>query len=279
MTKAISGAPLSDEIVIAMASLVDDAQVATREPSHSDIEFQIQRSGLERADPKSQGRAVGKAKRIRAVLSWALENNLNAGEKLVYYLISTIRGMGGFRPTSPNYVGQEAIINAIQAFKAEGYVLSSDGELRPIVLENLTNKEIEEALYAYVNRAKRGVEDAALLTGTGKDLLEAVSAHVLVNKWGSYPTTANFPTLLGQAFTALGLATSTESIKKDEPVKRKMERALYELACSINKLRNKEGTGHGRPFLSSMTEEEARVAIESIGIISEYLLTALKKNQ
>lgn len=270
-------APLSDEIVIAMSRLVDDAQVETREPSHSDIEFQIQRTGLEKADPKNQGRTVGKAKRIRAVLSWALENNLDAGEKLVHYLISTINGLGGFRSTSPNYVGQEAITNAIQAFKAEGYILSADGELRPIVLENLTNKEMEDALYAYVNRAKRGVEDAALLTGTGKDLLEAVSAHVLVNKWGSYPTTANFPTLLGQAFIALGLATSSDPVKNNEPAKYKLERALYELGCSINKLRNKEGTGHGRPFSSSVTEHEARVAIESIGVISEFLLAALKK--
>ncbi|MDD2299681.1 MAG: abortive infection family protein [Tissierellia bacterium] len=279
MSKKILRAPLSDEIVIAMACLVDDAQVDTREPSHSDIEFQIQRSGLEKADPKKQGRSVGKAKRIRAVLSWALENDIDAGEKLVYYLISTIRGLGGFRSTSVNYVGQEAITNAIQAFKMEGYTLSIDGEFLPTVLENLSNKDIENALYAYVNRAKRGVEDAALLTGTGKDLLEAVSAHVLVNKWGTYPTTVNFPTLLGQAFTALELATSNTPVEQHEPAKRRMERALYELACSINNLRNKEGTGHGRPFVSSLTEDEARVAIESIGTISEYLLTALKKNK
>lgn len=278
MSKAISRAPLSDEIVIAIARLVDDAQVETREPSHSDIEFQIRRSGLEKADPKYQGRIVGKAKRIRAVLSWALENDLNAGEKFVYYLISTIRGMGGFRSTSLNYVGEEAINNAIQAFKAEGFTLSFDGELRPIVLENFSNKEMEDVLYTYVNRAKRGVEDAALLTGTGKDLLEAVAGHVLVNKWGTYPTTANFPTLLGQTFTALELATSNNPVVKNEPAKHRMERALYELACSVNNLRNKEGTGHGRPFASSLTEDEARVAIESIGMISEYLLAVLKNN-
>lgn len=277
MSKKICRAPLSDEIVIAMANLVDDAQVDTREPSHSDIGFQIERSGLEKADPKKQGRSVGKAKRIRAVLNWALENNIYAGEKLVYYLITTIRGMGGFRLESSNYVGQEAIANAIQAFKLEGYSLSIDGMILPTVLENLNEEETEIALYAYVNRAKRGVGDAALLAGTGKDLLEAVSAHVLFKKWGSYPTTVNFPTLLGQAFTALGLATSNTPVEKGEPAKWRMERALYELACSINSLRNKEGTGHGRPFASSLTEDEARVAIESIGTISEYLLTALKK--
>jgi len=35
-----------------------------------------------------------------------------------------------------------------------------------------------------VRRAKRGAADAALVTGTGKDLLEAVAAHVLQQRYG-----------------------------------------------------------------------------------------------
>ncbi len=66
--------PLNDSILFAMARLVDDARVATREPSHSDIEFCINRWKLTAGDPKSQGQSVGKAKRVRAVLSWAVEN-------------------------------------------------------------------------------------------------------------------------------------------------------------------------------------------------------------
>jgi hypothetical protein len=47
---------------------------------------------------------------------------------------------------------------------------------------------------------------------------------------------------------------------------------MYELACAINQLRNKEGTGHGRPWLPSVTELESRTAIESMGVIAERLL-------
>ena len=47
---------------------------------------------------------------------------------------------------------------------------------------------------------------------------------------------------------------------------------MYELACAINHLRNKEGTGHGRPWLPSVTEMESRMAIESMGVIAERLL-------
>lgn len=74
---------LTDSVIIVVARLVDDAQTKTRESSHSDIEFQIQRSRLAAGDPKAQGQLVGKAKRVRGTLSWALENDLAAGESLV----------------------------------------------------------------------------------------------------------------------------------------------------------------------------------------------------
>lgn len=62
-------APLSDSVIFAVARLVDDAQTDTREPSHSDLEFQIGRARLTAGDPKAQGQLVGKAKRIRGVLN------------------------------------------------------------------------------------------------------------------------------------------------------------------------------------------------------------------
>lgn len=55
-------APLSDAIIVAVAKLVADAQGERRDPSHSDLDFQIARAGLSEADPKNQGKTVGKAK-------------------------------------------------------------------------------------------------------------------------------------------------------------------------------------------------------------------------
>lgn len=97
-------APLSDEITIAVSKLVDDALAdKKREPSHSEIGFQIDRAELKRADPNRNGQVLGKAKRVRAILDWAIEHDQNAGEILVAGLISTVRSCGGFREASPNY--------------------------------------------------------------------------------------------------------------------------------------------------------------------------------
>lgn len=268
--------PVTDLIVAAVSKMVDDSQAGTyREPSHSDLDFYIGRSGLSTVDPKAQGQTVGKAKRVRAVLSWALDNDPVAGGKLVEALISKIRASGGFRETSENYIGKEVILGAIDAFDSEGYVLAQDGDLCSKNLETLSGHALTEALRAYVRRAKRGAEDAALLSGTSKDLLEATAAHVITMKFGVYPQKANFPTLLGQAFVALGLATPEDPLSSSEAPCRVMERGMYQAAVGVNRFRNKEGTGHGRPWVADISKAEAEAVIELAGTIAGYMLDKL----
>jgi len=210
------------------------------------------------------------------LLSWALEFDRPKGETLIALLLSQVRALGGFRETSPNYIGAEPIANLATVLRGEGLALENDGEVRTLLLENLVGAELTAALEGYVRRARRGAEDAALVTGTGKDLLEATTAHVLQEVWGSYSTSSNFPTLLGQAFAALDLRTSSDPPQPGEPHHRRMERALFDFGCGVNTLRNKQGTGHGRPFLPTVTPQQAKTAVESMGVVAEYLLAAFK---
>ena len=206
-----------------------------------------------------------------------MENNLEAGSKLISGILASIKGFGGFRQTSPNYVGAGPITNAISVFKAEGYELSLDGELAPLLLDGMAGLQLTEALQAYVRRAKKGASDAALVTGAGKDLLEAIAAHILTQREGGYEQNWNFPMLLGRAFMALGMATPAHKATNDEPITYEIDRAIYALACAVNRLRNKQGTGHGRPWSASVTDEEARFAIEAMGVIGERMLVLHEK--
>lgn len=271
----ISRPPLTDSMITALARLVDDSQIERREPSHSDIEFHIKQAGLFAADPSNLGKPVGKSKRVRGTLSWALSNNLQAGEQLVCSLVALVQGYGGFRSTSSNFCGLEAITNLSSVFASQGWELDGDGGLRPKVLESLVGKAMTTALVSYVDRARRGSLDSPLVTGTAKDLLEAVAAHVLTEKWGSYNSGSNFPALLGQAFNALGFATDADPVVSGEPIHKRVERAAFVLGCTLNTLRNKEGTGHGRPWLSSVTPSQARFSVESMGNISSLMLDKL----
>ncbi len=131
----------------------------------------------------------------------------SAGGLLVAAIVALVRAKGGFRNGSPNFVGAEPIRDAIDVFRVEGFELSEDGQLQPVAFDTLAGAGLTDALEAYVRRARRGSQDAALLVGTGKDLLEATAAHIIQERFGHYSQQANLPTLLGQAFTALGLAT------------------------------------------------------------------------
>ncbi|WP_271398148.1 abortive infection family protein [Salinicoccus roseus] len=268
--------PLNDEIAVAFSRTVDDSQNSSyRKPSHADLGDRIQRYNLQKGDPKLNGQkaTIGKAKRIDAVLSWALEYNTEAGERFIYSLLSLIRASGGFREDSRNFIGREVIYNLQNSLRSEGVALEVDGTVTTLVLENLTDIELEKALENYVRRAKRGASDAALLTGTSKDLLEAVAAHVVTRLAGKYEQ-SNFPTLLGYAFYLVGF--STPDVKGDSQETARFEISMYELGCAVNNLRNKQGTGHGRPFLPMVTDQDAKAAIESMGVISEFLLVKLK---
>ena len=269
--------PINDTAINALSRLVDDAQSERRDPSHSEIKFQINRAALNAGDPNKSGPPVGKAKRVRTVLSWAIDNAPEKAEKFAMGIISLVKSCGGFRVTSPNYVGEEAINNLAEALKPLGVVLGLDGSISHVALYSLSGRRLTEALRTYVERAKKGIEDGALVVGTSKDLMEAVSAHILQELWGYYPTTSNFPTLLGQAFVALGMATPKTQIRADDHQQRaRLEKAMYETACSVNNLRNKQGTGHGRPWLPDLRDSEVRAAIEFIGVLSAMLLDNLE---
>jgi hypothetical protein len=108
------------------------------------------------------------------------------------------------------------------------------------------------------------------------DLIEATAAHVIQERFGYYPQQANLPTLLGQAFIALDLATPQVPTTVGEPSQRRLERSLYEAGCAVNALRNRQGTGHGRPWVATVSETEAKAAVQLIGIVASFLLAAHK---
>jgi hypothetical protein len=161
-------------------------------------------------------------------------------------------------------------------FRAEGFTLTSEGDLLQELLDSLSGVKLTEALRTYVRRAKRGAGDAALVTGTGKDLLEATAAHVLEQRTGTYPSTVNFPTLLAQAYMNLGICYDSTGAKTPQ---QRIDAALYASACAVNGLRNKEGTGHGRPFLPGVTNSQSKTAIELMGIVAERLLVVMEEGK
>lgn len=274
--------PVTEVIAQALAQFAENAGAngEWRDPSHGDIEFHVNAAGLAVHDPRQQGQAtIGKARRVRAILYSAMETDSVGASKFAFGFLSKVRASGGFREGSTNYVGREVIANAKVAFDSEGFILGEDGSLSAKLLGSLRGPAMTNALRAYAIRAQKGAEDAALVTGTGKDLLEATAAHALETLNGTYPKSANFQALLGMSFIALDLAVPEIAEQLGEPPCKGMERGLFVAAMGVNRLRNKQGTGHGRPFLPTITDEEAKAAIEVVGTVAGYMLAKLAKRE
>jgi hypothetical protein len=109
---------------------------SAREPSHSAIGSALSRAGLvPEADPHNNSavQKVGKQKRVRQALTWAIDNDEAAGSRAVSSLISLVRGCGGFLSGSSNYCGEDAIRTCIAAFTGQPAELTLDGTVRPAV--------------------------------------------------------------------------------------------------------------------------------------------------
>ena len=263
---------LSHPVAHAVAELVH----ADSPISHDQLGRIVAEVGLVAADP---GTGQGKVKRMRAVMQFAMANNRPAGARLAYRVLQAIRAAGGFREDDPSYIGIDAFRRVRDAYRASNFELDNDGELRPRLLEHVPETDRHDALRTYVRRVQQGATDAALVTGTGKDLLEATARHVLQQQGQNYAG-HDFPGTLFHAFGAVGISTPSgtviDAVNKglSQDASERLGQVLYLLGCAVNRLRNDQGTGHGRPFLATVTDREARLAVESMALISEMLLNA-----
>jgi hypothetical protein len=78
------------------------------------------------------------------------------------------------------------------------------------------------------------------------------------------------------AYTAVGLSPPPGELLQGkgldpDPVSQ-MQQAVFLLAVAVNRLRNAQGTGHGRPYPPSITARQAELATQGIALASELLL-------
>lgn len=270
---------VNDALGTAISQMIDQDSPL----SHDDLDTSFDRFKLRAGDigkKDAEGKPIGKHRRVKAVLTYAVDNDPEAGGRLVEYLVSRLRGAGSFRDGSSNRLPADAVANAQAVFRGEGLTLTDDGALVPTTLDGLSGTALTQALLAYVQRAREGAEDAALLTGNAKDLVEATARHVLEERAGGYSPHMPFPGTVFQAFNSLGYSgvTGKEFDLRKELSSDRIERfhqCLYLLAVVVNDLRNDQGTGHGRPFPATVSAREARAATQAMGLVSGLLLESL----
>lgn len=128
-----------------------------------------------------------------------------------------------------------------------------------------------------MRRIQRGADDSALTIGTAKDLLEAAARHRVVELVGAYNEREGFPNTVFRACTAAGVAvpSSTMMHELDDNPFRALEQSLILVGLAINRLRNAEGIGHGRPQRTKASYRQGVVAAQAAASVCFLLLPEL----
>jgi hypothetical protein len=245
--------------------------------SHYVLDRCFERYQLRAFDPRRVDPNAGKIKRVREVLTEAAHREPTRGGELVRDLIDHLKGAGAF----PRLAQDGALTNLRGALRSAGYSLADEGTIAPLTLDGLSGRELTTALRIYIDRARRGDTDAPLVAGTAKDLTEATARHVLLELGGSYSARMGFQGTLHNSFGAIGMTAvgpkEWEEILKqlDSDPARRLQQCVYLIALAANKLRQAEGTGHGRPHDATISGDDARIAAEAAALTSGAMLDRL----
>jgi hypothetical protein len=130
-------------------------------------------------------------------------------------------------------------------------------------------KEAEDRLLG-----AKATSDAALVVGSAKELCEAI-AKVVIAERGEVPASAaDLPQVITTAHKLLeyqpgeGLATDPEA--------RKIAQGLKSIVLGLGEMRNRHGTGHGRPAPSGVTDEHAALSFDASLAWSGWALRRLE---
>lgn len=261
---------LSEELAALLPRFVQNVRGVSYGPSREAILKLCERCHL--PQPTEQG----KEKLVREVLSSALDNDLEGGQRFVELFLKQVKASGGLDPTSDSYAGEETISRVRTALSREGWDLMSDGTVLPLVLEHMEGREMTDALRIYVRRARRAAADDEVLIGTSKCLEEAVARHVLVEVGAGYEHLRDIVSLFYHAFDRLGLAQPAANAPLDPDPYRDLQISVQLVARAVARLRNDRGDGHGRPAVSTATGLESSLCSLASALVSELLLGELE---
>lgn len=262
--------PVSGEIAGAIARFFH----AGEGPSHSAISRALASSGYGDGyayDPDTQG--PNKESRILAAFAEA-RRRPDRGRQLTENVLDLLRLDGYFEQTPPN----EHVEILAKALLRSGWQLDADGILSPLGDINL-DAGGRPALEEQLARLRRSMDDPALLLGTAKDLLEAITKFVLVEHGFTANDKMSFDQLWHLARERLGILPQQvdTSLTGYEEIRR-IHQSTWSIAEQANRLRNLQGTGHGRTLPGGVSRELALLVVREACSVGEYMLSLLERS-
>lgn len=259
--------PINGEVVATLTAFVRGG----RGPSHSSLTSAFLAAGIVGLTPYAGG-SLDQQNKVDRITEAARKvwQQPTLGRRLVDEILSIYRVAGIFRDVEL----QMEVASLRSALLQRGWSLDHEGRLAPV-----GNIDLEvghrQALNDQLNRLRRNTEDAALLLGTAKELLESVGKFVLEENGRMPDRRIDFPEVMTLSMELLGVMPSqVDATTEGGKQLRKVYQAIRTVVEAINELRNDHGTGHGRTLPSGVSVQAARFMIRQATMVAEMLLSS-----
>lgn len=265
--------PVNDEVAGALAAF----WFGGTGPSHSKIASVFATAGYGDDDPwVPETQKPNKEERVLAVLR-AARRRPERARQLVDALLVQLRVAGCFDSARTSVYDRDRVRTAQRAFRPLGWVLSDDGFLSPAGAIDLTTGG-REALDEQVDRLRRATDDPGQLLGSAKDLLEAVAKFVMEEFGVTVAKSDSFDHSWHLARERLNLlpAQVNQALPGANNI-RAILQSSWTIAEQVNKLRNLQGTGHGRTLPTGVSADMALLVVREACSVAEFVLATLDR--
>ena len=269
--------PVSDEIAATLGAFVSGGAG----PTHTVLTRIFNQTGYGRAAPydaKSPSQQLNKESRVQMTIQAAVRDPARSLD-LVEGLLSAYSSSGFFNQSKDPILEKERCIKrrlAKQAFMQIGWELTTSGEIHPAGVASVVSTEGRPAIEEQLERLRRSSDDPALMLGTAKEMLESTAKYVCESFSVPYDNIRSFDTLWCHARELIGLLP--QQVNLSEPGAEELRTILessWTIASMANKLRNKEGTGHGRTLPTAINPSVATLVVREVCNVVQFVLETL----
>jgi hypothetical protein len=258
---------LSDASVGAIADLARSASDVARVLADTGIT-------LEELPPvRDQGRVIVpnvRQRLVRTLKTLDLTDRLTANS-----VLAAAARLAQIYENAPN-AKQARLIRLRDCLAADGYHLNKAGDPMAAIraLSDAAGRELADAsaIRAELARLEKNLDaDPSQDIGAAKRLIESTAKIILVRAGVSVGRSPRVPDLVEKAMQSVGAWSTT----KPRHVLEMMD-SLKALACSVNRLRNEAGDGHGGvTAVTGVDDRDSRLAVRAAIAWCAYLLDAL----
>lgn len=224
-------------------------------PTHHDMDTAFRRAGVSspQSPPGAGLNSISKAKRVANAFGQADGETVN---ELIRALTGSLVNKRVFEEPY-DAVTQKLLGELRRTLLRVGWELSPSGSLAPLGVIDVQSGG-REALEQQITRLRNSGDDVSLMLGAAKDSLEAAAKFVLEERQESYQPDESLDALINRAMKLAGISTRpADASSEASKALATINQSVPKIAEAVRKIRNDQGSGHGRTAMATMSLSEA----------------------